>query len=1124
MDDLYQNAWSDPAETGSASLKSDAVSWSPTKVTSTYGEEADLSMPSWSTGVGVTWDEPSHSPGLSWSQADHDAGWGSSTYEGIAIGKSSLSAEVPAEIDSLSEGDPREPKDDAEPVEEEEPTASRTPSPTFQPLPSSPPPNISSPPLPEPFAESLPHLDPESTPVHSYDRKVIPIPVDVIPATEDAFGGFESGLTTGDSPSPGFAATTEDSDPWGSAWADSRDAEEEIEEPVDEWERAVREKAKQDRIVPPELLAKLVRESEEFAKEVFSEPKVDEKSSEKDAWLNDRRSGLEGVPGLTALSESYRPALELRPSAKFSQTLVAKRMASSVKLTKNLPITRRSPMSHYLLAKGSVAWEVSVKERKEVVEDDVPVGWRIVEKAPVISTDATKDKKSSGLFSFWNRRQTPTPVNANTTAASAGSRSSSIDKPRSPVVAELKAESTRPSQDSARPSAAGSRTSPTSEAPQPTLPAPTAPPPTTSYTTASDPLALPGETQAPSAVSRFLNRFSRRSSLGGNPRSMALSSDDLEFLSDIPSASDDVDEDTSADALEQFFNARAPAIPVLPPPLAPPPLVPPLRPASTASLPSTLAAKSISPTAAINDLDILFGAATVEPAIAQPNIPTLAPPISPSRPMTPSNGLAPRPSSVASGSALPNPRPASRAQSPPVSVPSGFALPPPPSFQPIISSATVIKVAKPKLPSPLPLNTISTEPGPMSASSTSSTSYETAGEVSPSSPTSALPLGQLYPHLVQQAPSPLPPGSSQALMPDGDKPATFGLETPLASKFSSGPHTPSRRPLAQPNTNLFDDDDFSDFQSPVDASKPSPAAPPPIAKSPPARANRLVHGASSFGLPPPPAPSVGSKDSLNNRAAFGLDDDDFADFQDSPMSTSVTNTSTNSSLFTNSASDTMLLTPTNASSTFSGFDDFFGSSVTKSDPPRVPLKPSASLYANMQPPPLQPPPPPPPPGPPSSSSAPHLPPPLPGPRLAAPAKRSPPPSSTSSSSSMPSISSASSSSSLLARRKSHAAEHLHTLDLMNRAAASSGKRWPAPASPLPAAIPGPAGGLRGPGKAPWNFLEEEEEEGTRPRHPRRRLRRHSHPRCCLPHPCRTEHPSGWAVQARASVAEESTQH
>ena len=83
---------------------------------------------------------------------------------------------------------------------------------------------------------------------------------------------------------------------------------------------------------------------------------------------------------------------------------------------------------------------------------------------------------------------------------------------------------------------------------------------------------------------------------------------------------------------------------------------------------------------------------------------------------------------------------------------------------------------------------------------------------------------------------------------------------------------------------------------------------------------------------------------------------------------------------------------------------------------------------------------------------------------------------------MPALSrSGSSGSSIAQRRKSHAAEHLHTLNLVERAAARSGKQWPAPPSPLPAALPAPSGGLRAPGAAvdvaaAWNFMDGVEEE------------------------------------------------
>lgn len=84
-------------------------------------------------------------------------------------------------------------------------------------------------------------------------------------------------------------------------------------------------------------------------------------------------------------------------------------MAASVRLTKNLPMTKGSPMSHYLAAKGSTAWEEAVKERKDNAEDDVPQGWRIVDKEKSTATssiEASKGKKPTGrLFSFWSRRE-----------------------------------------------------------------------------------------------------------------------------------------------------------------------------------------------------------------------------------------------------------------------------------------------------------------------------------------------------------------------------------------------------------------------------------------------------------------------------------------------------------------------------------------------------------------------------------------------------------------------------------------------------------------------------------------------------------------------------------------------
>ena len=193
--------------------------------------------------------------------------------------------------------------------------------------------------------------------------------------------------------------------------------------------------------------------------------------------------------------ESFLPPLTLQPPIRFSQALIAKRMASSVKLTKNLPLTRGSPMSHYLAAKGSTAWEISVKERKEVVEDDVPVGWRIVEKAPAVTaTEGMKDKKTGGgLFSFWGRRQSQAPSTPIPGADSSRRSSSMENTPKSPVVGELKSESRRPSQESVRSSMTGSVAqlpSPLSESilQSPAQTDAATPPTMSSYSTAPEPV------------------------------------------------------------------------------------------------------------------------------------------------------------------------------------------------------------------------------------------------------------------------------------------------------------------------------------------------------------------------------------------------------------------------------------------------------------------------------------------------------------------------------------------------------------------------------------------------------------------------------------------------------------
>ncbi|KAI1796614.1 hypothetical protein LXA43DRAFT_986315 [Ganoderma leucocontextum] len=1107
MDDLYQNAWSETTDVTPTFNADSRPSWSsPSNITSSYDEEADLAAPSWSTGAGIQWDEPSGSPGISWSLADGDAGWGPSTYEGITLGNSPVEVvqqgiqhdvvkdashtatqEVNNYVALAPSPDRPAPSLPSSPVQASSPECSLSPAS----------PNAS---LPLTVSTSVP----EPLVIPSYDIA----PELAAPHSPDGFGTL---LILGT-----------DADPWGaSAWADTNQEEDEDEPVVDEWERAKQEKAKQDRRVPPELLANILSQSEDLSREIYPGPKEKEQISEKDAWRNDKRSGMEGVPGLSTFSDSFLPPLSLQPLVRFSQAQVAKKMASSVKLTKNLSITRGSPMSHYLAAKGSTAWEISVKERKEVVVDDVPVGWRIVEKAPTTpTTDTAKDKKSGGLFSFWGRRQSQVATTASTVlGGDNGSRSTSMDKPESPIGSEVKGESKRASQDSVRSSAASSVAqlpSPLTE-PAANIPSPAA---VSSYSSAPDPVVPRSATPPPpSAVSRFLNRFSRRGG-GASPRSsLALSSDDLEFLSDIvPSANDDL-EDNPTDALEKFVSTKhEPAIPVLPPPLAPPPKAPPLRPISAASNSSSAGSKLGSPaTSAANDLDALFGSfgftTSAPPNAGQPSVPSLGAPFEFAWSTTPSStpgAGSSKPSSASVSSSQPSSRPISPLQTSPPRL-NSFALPPPPSFKPVAPS--VLPKLKPTLSSPFarPPIAAQVEPGPMSASSTSSrTSYQTAAENSPPSPSSALPLGELYPHLV--TPASTPQRSAQG------KESTFpsnslGGETPMATAFSkSSLSSPMLRPPSQahnsksPTTipltsNLFDDDDddFPAFQSPVEQlSHPSPPIPPPIAKSPrtlaaanaataklrnPPSRSQISPMLSPYVMSPPPTSSLGASAALLKPNLATLDDDDFSDFHSSPSSNFSPQSASSTSLFSNSTSDKALLAPKHKPSSSSGFDDSFGSSLATPSPPRVPTKPPTAsqpprldpptkAVPALQPPPLQPPP--------GQSFVravrPLQPPPLqPPPQFQGPSS----PSARSPSTTTPiSPTNGANSSSLFGRRRSHAAEHMHTLSLLELAATKQGQRWPAPASPLPAAIPGP-GGDGAPPKV-LNIMDEEDSDPPAP--------------------------------------------
>ena len=286
-DDLFQNAWSETTNPIPDTLKQDTKpSWSPNKLNSSFGEEADLAAPSWATGTGIHWNEPSGSPGFSWSQAEPDLAWGSSVYEGITLGKTPDEQKPASDIIPVVEGE-----EDQEQCYDElpqEPAPERMPTPDRT-TPSPPPASV----LPDSH-ETAPEL--------------------AAPPSPDGFGSFEVGMIDEVTKSPGFAVNGVEDDPWGAAaWTEPK--EEAVDEPLDEWERARQEKLKQDRRVvsvpwlltsvpksdsakPPEFLAAILQQCEELGSNIIPEHPERDGDVDRESWRNDWRSGIEGVPGL----------------------------------------------------------------------------------------------------------------------------------------------------------------------------------------------------------------------------------------------------------------------------------------------------------------------------------------------------------------------------------------------------------------------------------------------------------------------------------------------------------------------------------------------------------------------------------------------------------------------------------------------------------------------------------------------------------------------------------------------------------------------------------------------------------------------------------------------------------
>ncbi|KAG8220875.1 hypothetical protein J3R82DRAFT_2372 [Butyriboletus roseoflavus] len=399
-----------------------------------------------------------------------------------------------------------------------------------------------------------------------------------------------------------------DSD-WGVGWGTTpSEANPKETQPPDQWEAARQEKEKLNRAVPPGLLDSLLRHCQQVSQEIWP---VSEASDEvnRSSGFDDlvdmyvlesgRLGGVHLVMILTfspsaALLAQLLPAdSALPPIVQFSTTATSKAMNEALKLTRHMPTSASSPLSRLLASKGSLEWEKSIKTKQDIVPDTAHAGWRVLEKEDRLSTvEESKPRKAAGgLLSFWNRR-------------ASAIQATPIETPSEPSVspARSSSESVKSVLHPPSPHAA-----------------PSAPP---SLPPDSQPTVIATAT-APSAVSRFLNRFSRIK--GPQHSALALSSDDLEFLSEIvPSASDPPDEDIddgNPDALTAASNS-SPLPPKLPPPTPPPSKQPMLstRPSSALGL------------GTLNGVSVIGSIPTtsqMQGVDHTPNVPVLVPPLSP---------------------------------------------------------------------------------------------------------------------------------------------------------------------------------------------------------------------------------------------------------------------------------------------------------------------------------------------------------------------------------------------------------------------------------------------------------------------------------------------------------------
>ncbi|KAG8760172.1 hypothetical protein FRC14_003928 [Serendipita sp. 396] len=320
------------------------------------------------------------------------------------------------------------------------------------------------------------------------------------------------------------AITAGDEAVWEGAW---NPATEQVEgehvgnptEQVDEWSQAIQEKGIRDARIPPEMMDMIMNRFEELSQVLWPEEDLEtarEGPAPRGLW----QGGLENVDGLTSLVNRHIPPPPSAPPIHFANTQIASSFHNALKMTKSYSVVQKSPLNRLLKAADS--WESSrihdARNKPFSLE-----AWLSKQNimAPTktytdpVSPDMEGQTKTGSIKDIFSR--------------------GSIDlTPRS----SSSSPAPRPSRDglpTTRPNSTISTTA-----------TPTSSSPTVSGVAATE---APVPTSTPSAVTRFLNRFSRRTDDAPKRQpSVSLRSDELDFLDMVPTMTPG---STSSEAIRQ---------------------------------------------------------------------------------------------------------------------------------------------------------------------------------------------------------------------------------------------------------------------------------------------------------------------------------------------------------------------------------------------------------------------------------------------------------------------------------------------------------------------------------------------------------------------------------------------